>query len=65
MSHKRNKLQRENDMSSGVLSITGPIEFLVTPSATVPGGVDVNLPGTAVYYNSIKLLALCPNYTSH
>lgn len=51
MSHKRVKLQRENDMSSGVVSIDGDISILTSPNfnPTSTDTININLPGEAVF----------------
>jgi hypothetical protein len=66
MSHKRIKLQRENDMSSGVLSIAGSISTFFTINAI--GGsndsITINHAGKAVIVDRASTFGAKPQYVS-
>lgn len=61
MSHKRRKLQYENDLSSGVISIDGDISTLITFSSNL---INVNLGGVAVIVDRTSKFNAQPKYVS-
>ena len=65
MSHKRINLQRENDMSSGVLTVEGDISTLLSFNSEVGNdSININVPGTAVILDRTTNFKPEPQYVS-